>query len=73
MSAAVWLRLRQRRRRRAAPFSPAGGISANTDLLGWVVERATGRSFAQLMSDLLWQPVGAVDEAYTTEDRAGAL
>lgn len=55
---------------------PHGGrfhyISVNTDLLGWVVERAAGRRFADLMSELIWQPMGAADSAYITVDRLGA-
>lgn len=45
------------------PFRPHGGpfayVSANTDLLGWVIERATGERFVRLASELLWQPMGA--------------
>ncbi|HWB50659.1 MAG TPA: serine hydrolase [Stellaceae bacterium] len=55
---------------------PHGGrfhyISPNTDLLGWVVERASGQRFAELMSACLWQPMGAACSAYTTVDRLGA-
>ncbi|MGI4812357.1 MAG: serine hydrolase domain-containing protein [Janthinobacterium lividum] len=47
-------------------------ISANTDLLGWVIERASGQSFAALAANLLWQPMGAEHRAYITLDRAGA-
>jgi len=47
-------------------------ISANTDLLGWVMERATGRRFADLVSHLLWQPMGAAHGAYVTVDGGGA-
>lgn len=47
-------------------------ISPNTDLLGWVIERATGRRYADLASDLLWQPMGAERPAYITVDRLGA-
>lgn len=47
-------------------------VSANSDLLGWVLERATGRSFAALCSDLLWAPMGAELPACITLDRAGA-
>jgi CubicO group peptidase (beta-lactamase class C family) len=46
--------------------------SPNTDLLGWVIERATGRRYADLMSELLWQPLGAERSAYITVDRLGA-
>jgi len=54
---------------------PHGGpfkyVSANTDLLGWAIERATGESFAALVSGLLWKPMGAEDAAYMTLDREG--
>lgn len=55
---------------------PHGGrfhyISPNTDLLGWLIERATGRRYADLMSELLWKPLGATRSAYITVDRLGA-
>jgi CubicO group peptidase (beta-lactamase class C family) len=55
---------------------PHGGrfhyISPNTDLLGWVIERATGRRYAELMSEHLWRPIGAEASAYITLDRLGA-
>jgi CubicO group peptidase (beta-lactamase class C family) len=55
---------------------PDGGpfhyVSTNTDLLGWVLERSTGTRFAYLLSDLLWQPMGAETSAYITVDRLGA-
>jgi CubicO group peptidase (beta-lactamase class C family) len=47
-------------------------VSPNTDLLGWILERASGVRFAELMSDLLWQPMGAERDAYVTVDRLGA-
>lgn len=37
-----------------------------------MIERATGRRYADLVSDLLWQPVGAACDAYITVDRFGA-
>ena len=46
-------------------------LSPNTDLLGWVLERAAGRSFAALLSELVWQPVGAEAAAVVTVDREG--
>jgi len=55
---------------------PHGGgfkyISPNSDLLGWVIERATGRRYADLMSELLWKPMGAERTASITVDRLGA-
>jgi len=47
-------------------------VSPNTDLLGWVIERTTGRRYADLVSELLWQPMGAEHDAYITIDRLGA-
>lgn len=55
---------------------PHGGpfnyVSPNTDLLGWVIERATAERYADLMSELLWKPMGAARGAYITVDRLGA-
>jgi CubicO group peptidase (beta-lactamase class C family) len=54
---------------------PHGGpfryVSANTDLLGWAIERATGASFAALVSELLWQPLGVEQPASITTDHQG--
>jgi len=47
-------------------------LSANTDLLGWLMERATGRPFADLVSEILWTPLGAEHPGAVTLDRAGA-
>ena len=47
-------------------------VSPNTDLLGWVLERAAGARYADLISELIWQPMGASCPAYITVDRLGA-
>jgi CubicO group peptidase (beta-lactamase class C family) len=47
-------------------------VSPNTDLMGWAIERATGVRYADLVSELLWQPMGAGRDAYITVDRLGA-
>ena len=47
-------------------------VSPNSDLLGWILERASGVRFADLMATLLWQPMGAESDAYVTVDRLGA-
>ena len=56
--------------------APHGGrfhyTSPNSDLLGWVIERATGARYADLMSELVWKPAGAERSAYITVDRLGA-
>ena len=47
-------------------------VSTNTDLLGWILERASGTDFATLLSREIWQPMGAEFDAYVTVDRLGA-
>lgn len=55
---------------------PHGGrfhyVSPNTDLLGWIIERASNTRYADLLSTRLWQPMGAERSAYVTVDRLGA-
>jgi CubicO group peptidase (beta-lactamase class C family) len=55
---------------------PHGGpvhyVSPNSDLLGLVIERATGRRYADLMSERVWKKAGAERSAYITVDRLGA-
>jgi len=55
---------------------PHGGdhayLSPNSDMLGIVLERATGARFTDLCSDLLWQPLGASADALVTVDNLGA-
>jgi CubicO group peptidase (beta-lactamase class C family) len=47
-------------------------VSPNSDLLGWIIERAAGRPYAALLSELIWRPMGAAHDAYVTIDKAGA-
>ena len=47
-------------------------VSTNTDLLGWLLERASGVDFATLLSREIWQAMGAEFDAYITVDRLGA-
>lgn len=47
-------------------------VSPNTDLLGWVLERASGTRYADLVSELLWDPLSTERDAYITVDRFGA-
>jgi CubicO group peptidase (beta-lactamase class C family) len=55
---------------------PHGGVlryvSPNSDLLGLIIERATGRRYADLMSERVWKSAGAEHSAYITVDRLGA-
>ena len=45
--------------------------SASTDVLAWVLERVTGRSFVELVSEEVWQQIGAEYPADITVDRDG--
>ena len=45
--------------------------SGSTDVLGWVLEAATGTSLPELISKYLWKPMGAEFDAYITVDRSG--
>ena len=47
-------------------------VSPNTDLLAWIMERAAGRRFCDLVSEFLWRPMGAERSGYITVDRLGA-
>ena len=47
-------------------------VSPNSDLLGWIIERAARRPYAELLSELIWKPMGAAHDAYVTIDKAGA-
>lgn len=46
--------------------------SASTDVLGWVLERASGTSFAELFSREIWTKLGAEHDAYVTVDGFGS-
>jgi CubicO group peptidase (beta-lactamase class C family) len=45
--------------------------SAETDVLGWVCERAAGKPMAELISTLIWQPLGAEFDAQILCDGLG--
>jgi hypothetical protein len=45
--------------------------SADTDMLGWVCERASGTRMADLISALIWRPIGAERDAEITCDPLG--
>lgn len=46
--------------------------SPNSDMLGWIIERATGERFVDYMSKMVWRPMGATRDAYITVDPVGA-
>lgn len=46
--------------------------SPNSDLLGWILERAGGATVSELLTRHLWQPLGAETDGYIAVDRHGA-
>ena len=48
-----------------------GYRSIQTDLLGWIVERVTGLSYAQAMSTFIWSGIGAEYDADMTVNPRG--
>ncbi len=45
--------------------------TVNTDVLAWILRRVSGRSLSGLLSERIWQPMGAEEDAYYTVDRLG--
>jgi hypothetical protein len=43
----------------------------NTDVIGWLIARATGKSPAAVLSERIWSRLGAEDDAFLAVDRAG--
>ncbi len=47
--------------------------SGDTQLLGFVLAAATGKSLSQLLEEWFWQPMGAADTAYWALDRPDGM
>jgi hypothetical protein len=43
----------------------------NSDMLGWIISRVTGKAVTELASERLWRPLGAEQDAYQTVDGKG--
>ncbi len=48
-------------------------LSGNTSLLGFVLEKATGKTVADYASEKLWKPIGAKNSALWTLDHEGGM
>ncbi|WP_425291679.1 serine hydrolase domain-containing protein [Aminobacter anthyllidis] len=48
-----------------------GYKTVNTDALGWIIARVTGKSVAELLSERIWSKMGAEQDAYYTVDSTG--
>ena len=45
--------------------------SVDTEVVGWLLQRATGKSLATLISERLWSRIGAQEDAYVHADPIG--
>ena len=48
-----------------------GYRTINTDALGWIVSRVSGKDLAQLLSERIWSRIGAEQDGYMTVDAKG--
>jgi len=48
-----------------------GYKTINTDALGWIIARVSGRSVADLLSERIWSRIGAEQDGYYTVDSTG--
>lgn len=48
-----------------------GYKTINSDALGWIIARATGKPISQLLSERIWSRLGAEMDAYYTVDSIG--
>ncbi|MEZ5542185.1 MAG: serine hydrolase [Pseudomonadota bacterium] len=49
-----------------------GYRTINSDALGWIISRVTGKDIAQLLSERIWSRMGAEQDGYMTVDAKGA-
>lgn len=45
--------------------------SVNPEVSGWIIQRITGMKINEYLSERIWQPMGACDDAYFVADRNG--
>jgi CubicO group peptidase (beta-lactamase class C family) len=45
--------------------------TCNTEVLAWIVQRVTGKAMAQLISERIWQRIGAEEDAHIIVDPVG--
>lgn len=45
--------------------------TVNTDVMGWIISRVTGKSLTTLLSERIWQPLGTNFDGYYQIDGAG--
>lgn len=48
-----------------------GYKTVNTEVMGWIISRVTGKSITELISEKIWKPMGARYDGYYQLDSAG--
>ncbi len=48
-----------------------GYKTINTDVMGWIISRVTGKSIPELLSERIWKPLGTHVDGYFQVDGAG--
>jgi CubicO group peptidase (beta-lactamase class C family) len=48
-------------------------LSGNSELLGFILQKATGKTISEYMSEKLWQPLGAKNSALWSLDHEGGV
>lgn len=48
-------------------------LSGNSELLGMIIEKATGKKLSEYMSEKLWQPIGAKNAAFWSLDHKDGM
>lgn len=48
-----------------------GYRTVNTEVMGWIISRVTGKSITELISEKIWKPMGAKFDGYYQVDSAG--
>ncbi len=51
-------------KRERTPGLKAEYSNINTFVLGWLVEKVTGKKYADLVTEMIWKPMGASSDAY---------
>lgn len=46
-------------------------MTINAEALGWIISRATGKSLADLLSEMIWSKIGAERDGYISVDSIG--
>ena len=67
----IWDQILQMRHQEAPHGARFAYRSIETDVFAHIMERVSGRRLPELISDRLWQPLGAAEDAEITVDRAG--